>query len=135
MPNTAGLLGPAHRYSPAGMIVSGAAYFGLGMADAGMLSAGDEIPIIVHLHSYLIGAIIAGFLGSLIVFVGARVILGQYKTRAEIHEARVDVREFSVEVHDLRALLATAQVDSQEGLTPEMLAAARSISTRLAPVQ
>jgi hypothetical protein len=94
------------------MIVSGAAYFGLGMADAGMLSAGNEIPIIVHIHSYLVGAIIAGFLGSLIVFVGARVILGQRKTRSEIREThdktRAEVRGLMDELVDAMATAANA---------------------------
>jgi hypothetical protein len=88
MPNQAGLLGPAHRYSPAGMIASAAAGIGLGLVDLTMLWTVYEIPIVVQLHSYLLFVIVSGFLGSLVVFVGARVILGQRKTRAEIRELR-----------------------------------------------
>ena len=88
MPTTAGLLGPAHRWSKVGAVASAAAGFGLGVVDLTALWALYEVPIVVQLHSYILGVIVAGFLGSLVVFMGARVILGQRKTRAEIRELR-----------------------------------------------
>jgi hypothetical protein len=116
------------------MAVFAVAGFGLLMVDLAMLGAIDDIPIIVHLHSYMVGVFIAGFLASLIVFVGARIVRGQRKLKADLLE---QIRA-SFEAHhspDVRTPDRGEPVDDPEGLTPDMLAVARNLSARLSPVR